>query len=125
MPLLEALQLTRRAAGNVYYAELVAAVEDAATRGNTLSSALADTKLIDPSVVEAIRGGEQSGQMGTLLLTIADFQDEDNEVIVRSLTSIIGPLILVLLGVVVGFVAVSLFLPLFDLTAMTSPGGGA
>ena len=123
--LLEALSLTREAAGNVYYEELVTTAEEAATQGDALSSALAKTDLISPSVLEAIRGGEQSGQMGTLLCTIADFQDEDNEVIVRALTNVIGPLILVMLGLVVGFVAISLFLPLFDLTSMTSPGGGA
>ena len=123
--LLEALSLTREAAGNVYYRELVTTAEEAATRGDALSSALAKTDLISPSVLEAIRGGEQSGQMGTLMCTIADFQDEDNEVIVRSLTTVIGPLILIMLGLVVGFVAISLFLPLFDLTSMTSPGGGA
>jgi len=60
--------------------------------------------------------------MGSLLLQIADFLDEDNEVIVKSLTSIIEPLILIGLGALVAFIAVSLFMPLFDLTALT--GGG-
>ena len=57
-----------------------------------------------------------------LLLNMADFIDSDNETIVRSLTSILEPLILVVLGLLVGLVAVSLFLPLFDLTAMTQGG---
>jgi type II secretory pathway component PulF len=57
--------------------------------------------------------------MGPLLLNIADFLDEDNEVVVKSLTSILEPLILVALGLVVGFVALSMFMPLFDLTSAT------
>ena len=61
--------------------------------------------------------------MSTLLMSIADFLDEENEVVVRSLTSIIEPVILIVLGVMVGFVAVSMFLPLFDLTSTTSGGG--
>ena len=61
--------------------------------------------------------------MSTLLISIADFLDEENEVVVRSLTSIIEPVILIVLGVMVGFVALSMFLPLFDLTATTSGGG--
>ena len=124
VPLLESLQLTREAAGNVHYADLITHAEQAATRGESLSSALAGPGLISATVIEAIRSGEQSGQLASLLVTVADFHDEDNEVVVKALTNIIGPLILVALGVMVGFVAVSLFLPLFDLTSMTSTGGG-
>jgi len=70
-----------------------------------------------------MHSGEQTGQMSTLLISIADYLDEENEVVVRSLTSIIEPVILIVLGVMVGFVAISMFLPLFDLTATTSGGG--
>ena len=55
---------------------------------------------------------------------MANFLDEENEVTLKSLTSIIEPLILVLLGVLVGFVAISMFMPLFDLTSMTGGGAG-
>jgi type II secretory pathway component PulF len=56
------------------------------------------------------------------LLNVADFLDEENEVIVRSLASIIEPGILIVMGVLVGFIAISMFMPLFDLTAMTQGG---
>ena len=56
-------------------------------------------------------------------LTIADFLDEEIEVVVKSLTSLMEPLILVCLGVMVGFIAISMFLPLFDLAAMAQGGG--
>ena len=74
------------------------------------------------SLCEAIKSGEQSGQMGPLLISIADFLDEDNEVVLKSLTSIMEPAILIVLGVLVGFVALSMFMPLFDLTSMTQGG---
>ncbi len=119
---LEALRLTRESAKNVHYAELVGRAEEAVTRGDPISSAFADTNLISPSIYEAARNGEQTGRLGSLLLNIADFQDEDNEVIIKSLTSIIEPVILVLLGLLVGLVAVSMFTPLFDLTAMSQGG---
>ena len=51
------------------------------------------------------------------LLNIADFMDEDNEVIIKSMTSLLEPVILIVLGAIVGFVAISMFMPLFDLTA--------
>ena len=122
VPLLEALALARTTARNVNYVELVARAEEAVTRGSTMSSAFAVGGLVSPSLCEAIKSGEQSGQMGPLLLSIADFLDEDNEVVLKSLTSIMEPAILIVLGVLVGFVALSMFMPLFDLTAMTQGG---
>jgi type II secretory pathway component PulF len=120
VPMLEALALARQTAKNVRYVALVARAEEAVTRGSTISAAFAEAEdLVSPSICEAIRSGEQSGQMGPLLLNIADFLDEDNEVVVKSLTSILEPLILIALGLVVGFVALSMFMPLFDLTSAT------
>lgn len=123
VPLLDALRLTRQAAGNLLFQDLLTAAEDAATRGQSVSSAFAASELITPAVAEAMHSGEQTGQLAALLLNVADFLDEENDVVVRSLTSIIEPVILVVLGVMVGFVALSMFLPLFDLTATTSGGG--
>ena len=124
VPVLEALQLVEQSAGNWHYAALVAKARDSVSRGESMSSAFNDADLISPSVYEAIHNGEQSGQVGALLLNIADFLDEENEVIVKSLTSILEPVILVVMGLLVGLVAMSMFLPLFDLTAMTGGGGG-
>ena len=123
VPALDSLQLTRQAAGNVHYTELVKRAENAVARGDPISSAFANTALISPSVYEAIRNGEQSGQIGPLLLHVAEFLDDENETIVRSLTTILEPVILVALGLLVGLVAISMFMPLFDLTAMTQGGG--
>lgn len=121
--LLEALQLTAGACANHHYAKLVASAYDAVTRGESLAAAFSDKRLIAPSVQEAILSGERSGQLGPLLTTLADFLEENNEVTVRSLTSILEPLILVALGLLVGVIAISLFMPLFDLTAATRGGG--
>src|SRR5258708_10049219 len=96
--------------------------EDYGTRGEAISSALRDPPLIAPSVYEAVLTGERSGQVGPILLSLSDFLDEDNEVVIKSLMSLIEPMILIVLGVVVGFVALSLFLPLFDLTSAASNG---
>ncbi|MDY7107429.1 MAG: type II secretion system F family protein [Planctomycetota bacterium] len=116
---LEAMALVRQAMGNVYYVELLESAEQAVGRGEPISSVLADASLINPSVHEAVRSGEQSGQVGPLLVDIADFLDEENRSAIQSLTSILEPVILIALGLIIGFVAVSLFLPLFDLTSMT------
>jgi type II secretory pathway component PulF len=117
VPLVEALSLTRESTNNHCYVELIERASAAVTRGDPLAGAFADSPLIPTSVHEAMRSGERSGQLGPLLNTVADFLDEENEVTLRSLTSILEPIILVALGIFVGFVAISMFMPLFDLTA--------
>lgn len=128
VPLLESIGLARESAGNPLYEKLLARAEERVTRGETFSSTLENSPLIDPSIVEAIRSGERSGQLGPVLMSLAEFMDEDNEVILKSLSSIVEPLILIVLGVLIGFVAISMFLPLFDLAGATGagahPGGG-
>lgn len=123
VPLLEALELTRESTGNSRYTALIDEAVAVVTRGEPVSSAFLASKLVPESVSEAIRSGERTGQLGPVLSNLADFLDEDNEVLVKSIASIIEPVILMGLGVLVGFVALSMFLPLFDLTAMAGGGG--
>jgi len=123
VPVLDALRLTRASAGNVCYGQLISNAEEQVSKGEPISLAFSDANLITPSVHEAIRSGERRGQVAPLLLNIADFLDEENEVIIRSLTSIVEPVILVIMGLLVGLVAISMFLPLFDLTSMVQGGG--
>lgn len=121
--LLEALELTRQAAGNEQYRRMIDRTIEGVTRGELVSAAISSSDLIEPSVYEAIHTGERTGSMGSVLLTMADAMDEDNEIVVRSATTIVEPIILIVLGVVVGFVAVSMFLPLFDLSGATAATG--
>ena len=122
VPLLDALDLCKQAANHSAYRQLVENAQDAVTRGDPISVAFSDEKLISPTVYEAIRSGEATGKVSTLLLNMADFLDEENEVVLKTATSILEPLILIGLGILVGLVAVSMFLPLFDLTAQAGAG---
>ncbi len=122
--LLEALQLTREAFTNHLYVEMLRGAQESVTRGDPLSQSLVSSGLVAASVCEALRNGERTGQVGRVMLCMADYLDEENEVVVKSLTSILEPIILIILGTVVGLVATSMFMPLFDLTSMTGPGGG-
>ncbi|MHC5113193.1 MAG: type II secretion system F family protein [Planctomycetota bacterium] len=118
VPLLEALKLTQHSTGNVHYSDLMDEAVEAASRGEAVSSVFVQSALIVPSVSEAMRHGEANGQIGPILMDMADFLDEENDVVVKTAMSMLEPLILIGLGVVVGFIALSLFIPLFDLTAM-------
>lgn len=123
--LLESLELTRDSVTNTYYRNLIIDAEDAVAHGENISDVFERSGLIVPAVTEALRNGERTGQMASVLNQMADVLDEDNEVLIKSLTSIIEPVILIVMGVAVGLVAMSLFMPLFDLTSMTQGGGGA
>lgn len=124
VPLIDALKLTRQAMTSPSFARLVDRAEECVTRGDSMSDGLKAGGLISPAVIEALRNGERTGQIPVVLLGVADYLDEDNAVLVKTLTSIIEPILLVVLGLTVGTVAFSLFMPLFDLTA-AGQGGGA
>ncbi|MEM7754992.1 MAG: type II secretion system F family protein [Planctomycetota bacterium] len=117
VPLLEALDLTRRATGLEPVKHLIARAEESVLDGNPLADVLAASPIVTPSIAAATRSAEASGKLGEVLTSLADHLDEDNQVVVKSLSSILEPVILTVLGGVVGVVALSLFLPLFDLTA--------
>ena len=121
--ILDAMDLTIQSVTNSHYLELLKRARDSVTRGESISSTFHGSDLISPSVYEALNNGEQSGQVGALLLNIADFLDDENEVVLKTLSSIIEPVILVCMGLLVGLVAVGMFMPLFDLTAMTTGAG--
>lgn len=129
VPMLEALELTRQATTNFHYIALLTRAQEVLTRGDSLSVAIGGGGLIDPAVCQAVRNGERSGQLGPVLSSMADFLDEENDVLIKSVTGLVEPLILITLGIIVGLVATSMFLPLFDLTSMagasTGGGGGA
>lgn len=121
VPLMDALELVAASFGPGVYGRLVTRAREGVSRGEALSAALGAGGLVTPAVVEAVRSGERSGKLGVVLVSVADFMDEDNEVVVKSLSSLLEPVILIVLGLVVGAVAMSMFLPLFDLAGS---GGG-
>lgn len=126
VPMHDALHLTRGASGSVPYARLVSAASDAVLRGDTVSSAWEGSPLVPASLVEAVRSGERTGRVGPVLMALADHMDEDNELAIKTTVHLLEPVILIGLGLIVGGMAVSMFLPLFDLTAAggAGPGGG-
>jgi type IV pilus assembly protein PilC len=85
--------------------------------GNSIGSVLTGHPLVPRTMASAIATGEQSGQLGESLLFLADYMEEENTQALGTLTRMIEPIILVVMGTTVGVVAVSLFLPLFDLTS--------
>lgn len=115
---LDSLDLARRGTRNSAYQALFNRLEDAVTSGQSISNALESTKLIDPAVCQAVRTGEECGNLGTSMTYAANILDEDNTEIVNTATRLLEPLIVIVMGFIVGAVAISLFMPLFDITSL-------
>lgn len=122
VPMIEALELTRRSVKHKGFSDLLAKAGQVVTKGEPVSTAFIGSSLFVPSSAHAVRNGEQTGRMAEVLVHVADYLDEENESTIKALSSLLEPLIMIVLGGLVAFVAVSMFLPLFDLTA--SAGGG-
>jgi len=117
VPILESIELTRRSVSNTLYKDLLTRAEEAITVGEPVSNAFLSTDLIVPSAAQAVKNAEQSARMGPVMIQLADYLDEENETVIKSISSLIEPIIMIGLGIMVGFIAISMFLPLFDLTA--------
>lgn len=117
VPMIDSIRLTRESLGHEAYRAMMDSAEEAVVRGEPISSAFLSNDLMVPSACEAMRNGEQTGQLADVLVHISDYLDEDNETVIKSISSLIEPVIMIVLGILVGFVAISMFLPLFDLTA--------
>ena len=120
--LLDSLKLARESTAWAPFTSLLEEAEEAVIRGQSLSGVFMASRIIPPEIGAAIASGERSGQLAQVLSQIAEYLDEDNQQVMKTLSGIIEPLILTILGVVVGCVAISMFLPLFDLAGAS---GGA
>lgn len=121
VPMIEAIGLTRRATTNYRFVEMMNRAERMVTKGEPVSAALIESDLFLASAAQAVRNGEQTGRLAEVLVHIADYLDEENEGTIKALSTLLEPVIMIVLGGLVAFVAVSMFLPLFDLTV--SAGG--
>ena len=90
-------------------------VRDAVTEGHPMAAALGQSHLVPPAVAQGVSAGEQSGNLAEALIFVANWMDEENSQLVASLSKILEPLVLIFMGFVVGGVAISLFMPLFDM----------
>ena len=113
--ILGALEIVAKTSGNVVIEEAVNKTRASIQNGETIASPLRDSAVFPPMVVRMIDVGERTGAMENMLSKIADFYEDQVDSAVAGLTSIIEPLLIVFLGVVVGFLVISMFMPMFDM----------
>jgi type II secretory pathway component PulF len=115
--MLETFELARKSTENDEFQKLFNDMSETVTTGGQLSYALERCRLLEPYVVQAVRTGEESGNIAGAMIYCADVLDESNTELLQTVMKLIEPAILIVMGLVVGGVAISLFLPLFDLTS--------
>jgi type IV pilus assembly protein PilC len=114
VPILGALEIVAATAGNAVVAKAMEEVRSSIKEGETIAKPLEESRVFPPMVVQMIAVGEETGALDVILQKVADFYDEEVTSAVDSLTSIIEPIMLVFIGVVVGGILMSLYLPMFN-----------
>jgi len=118
VPILNALQTTKDIVGNEFIARAILDVRNSIKEGESVAGPMEGSKAFPPLVVKMINIGEETGQLDKMLIQIADNYEEEVDVAINGLTSLLEPLLIVFMGLVVGFIVVSMFMPLFSLAKL-------
>ena len=113
MPLLQALEITGKTAGNRVVEKAMDDVIDSVKRGGTIAEPLHRRPVFPAMVAHMVGVGEETGALDAMLAKIADFYEDQVDAAVKALTSILEPIMIVVVGGIVGFIVISMYLPLF------------
>ena len=115
VPILDGLEITARTSGNAIVEDAILLTRKSIERGETISAPLKDTNVFPPMVTQMIGVGEATGALDTMLAKIADFYEEEVDTAVAGLLTLLEPVMIAVLGVVVGGIVIAMYLPIFDL----------
>ena len=117
VPLVDALQSVAGSCGNIIYAEAVLKMREEVATGQRLQFAMQQTTLFPHMVQQMVAIGEESGSMDAMLAKVADFFEEEVDNLVENLSSLMEPIIMVILGVLIGGLVIAMYLPIFKMGA--------
>ena len=115
VPILEALSIVKNAVGNEVISNAVQIVHDSIREGESIAEPLAQTKVFDDIVINMIDVGEETGELDKMLIKVADNYDDEVDAAVGALMSIMEPVMIIGMGLTIGFIVIALFLPLVSL----------
>jgi type IV pilus assembly protein PilC len=118
VPMLDTIAITADISGNVLYKRLWRSVYAAVKQGKKISAPLQKNPLLPKSVVQMISAGEESGKLGEVLDEVSEFYARELKSVIKSVTAMIEPLMIVVMGGLVGFIAMSIILPIFKLSSL-------
>jgi type IV pilus assembly protein PilC len=125
VPILDAINVTRETAGNEVYANMLTAVHNSIRQGDTFAGPLRLSKTVDLLVANMVAVGEETGDLDKMLLKVADQYDEQVDVLVGGLMSMLEPIMIIGLGSIVGVIVMAVFLPIIQvITSLGSQSGG-
>jgi type IV pilus assembly protein PilC len=116
VPMLQSLQLTSEVAGNVYYEKLWQDVLEQVMSGNQICASLARTPLFPKVLVQMISSGEETGKLDSVLIKVSNYYDLEVESSLKTVTSLLEPIMIAVMGVVVGGIGMALLMPIFSLS---------
>jgi type IV pilus assembly protein PilC len=117
VPLLQAFEVTGKAADNAVIEEGLALIRSGIREGESIAAPLAAVAIFPPMVVQMVKIGEEAGNLDAMLIKVADFYDAEVETAVSTLAGTLEPVMIVFMGVVVGAMVVSLYMPIFQMAA--------
>jgi type IV pilus assembly protein PilC len=120
VPILDALNVTRETAGNEVFANMLGKVHNSIRQGDTFAGPLRQSKTVDLIVSNMVAVGEETGDLDKMLLKVADNYDEQVDVLVASLMSMLEPIMIVVLGAVVMTIVLAIFLPMIGIITSLS-----
>ena len=120
IPLVNALEISARATGNLSMADHLTVVARQVREGRSLADSLAERDVFPHVAVEMVEVGESTGSMADMLNSVADFYDEENETSLARFSNLVQPLLLVVMGVIIAGLLLSLYMPLFKLSSLTT-----
>jgi type IV pilus assembly protein PilC len=115
VPILDGLEITAKTSGNAIIEDAVMSVRKSVEEGKTVSEPLAETKVFPPMVVQMINVGEQTGALDQMLSKIADFYEEEVDTAVAGLVKLIEPIMITILGAIIGTIVTAMYLPLYSI----------
>ncbi len=124
VPILEVLDIVGGTSGNHVIETSLKSVSEDVEKGDNLSMALSKNSIFPPMLLRMVSAGEATGKIDTMLEKMADFWDEEIEAMLDALTSLIEPMLIVVLGLIVGGIVISMFLPIFKLNEVVSQSKG-
>jgi len=120
VPILNTLSITAHISGNALYKDMWLGVYEEVRQGKKIASSLSRYNLMPSSVVQMIRSGEESGNMAEVLRDISSFYSRELKTVIKAVTSMIEPIMIVCMGCLVGFIAMSIILPIFKMSSIVT-----
>ena len=118
VPMLETIEITAEVSGNIVFKQMWESVHASVKQGEKIATPLAQQHLLPANVVQMISSGEESGKLAEVMRYIAEFYSQELKNSIKGLTAMIEPIMIVIMGFIVGFIAMSIILPIFKMSSL-------